>query len=202
MKPIVLKVPVEPNPVEIKKYLGEKKGVTQIGPNIEEIIERMIKIGKDLTSPMGAYSVMKVLERYEDMIRLEKFVLPGKRISHVLKNSLYVVLLATTIGNKLEKKVEDLEKEKRFTEALILDAVGSTTSDQTMDFLHANIRGEFQRKGFSLTMRFSPGYGDLPLNIQPDLIHFSGGEQIGIEVTSSYMMIPRKSVSAIIGLDK
>ncbi len=202
MKPVILKIPIEPSVSEIKKYLGEKKGVTEITPNIENIIEKMTKLGKDIATPIGAYSVMKIEEKKENLIRLEKFTLSGKRISQVLKDSVYVVLLATTIGAKLEEKVEDMEREGKFTEALILDAVGSTISDQAMDFIHANVRAEFQRKGFSLTMRFSPGYGDLPLTVQSELIHYSGGEEIGIRVTSSHMMIPRKSVSAIIGLNR
>ncbi len=202
MKPIVLKIPVEPDPKEIRKYMGEKKGVTEVSPKIEKIIEEMIKLGKDITVPQGAYSIMKIVKKEEDNIELEKFSLPGKRISQVLRNSIYVVLLTTTIGPKLEEKIEELESKGKFTEALVLDAVGSTTSDQAMDFLHANIKSEFHRKGFSLTMRFSPGYGDLPLTVQKDLVYYAGGEEIGIKVTPSYMMIPRKSVSAIIGLNR
>ncbi len=202
MKPIILKVPIEPSIKEIKGYLGERKGITQIDPKTEEIIEKMVKLGKDVAIPMGSYAIMKIVDKKENLVKLENFNLPGRRIAEVLKNSIYVVLLATTIGLELEKKVEELENKGLYTQALVLDAVGSTISDQAMDFIHSHIRGEFQRKGFSLTMRFSPGYGDLPLAIQKDLVYFSGGEELGIKVTSSYMMIPRKSVSAIIGLNK
>ncbi len=202
MKPIILKIPVEPNIKEIKGYLGEKRGITQIDSKTEEIIEKMVKLGKDIAIPMGSYSIMKIIEKEKNFIKLEKFELPGRRISEVLKNSLYVVLLATTIGHRLEEEVEEMENKGMHTQALILDTVGSTISDQAMDFLHTNIRSEFQRKGFSLTMRFSPGYGDLPLTIQKDLVYYSGGEELGIEVTQSHIMIPRKSVTAIIGLNK
>lgn len=187
---------------DIQRYLGKKKGVTEITPNIKNILENMIKLGKAMAKPIGSYSIMKIMKKGDEIIELEQFSLTGKRISAVLKNSLYVILLATTIGGVLEEEIEKLEKRKKFTEALILDAVGSTMADQAMDFLQSTIQGEFHRRGFSFTMRYSPGYGDLPLKVQPDLVKFSGGEEIGIKVTKSYMMIPKKSVTAIIGLEK
>lgn len=54
-----------------------------------------------------------------------------------------------------------------------------------------------------LRPRFSPGYGDMPLECQTDIIEFlQTGKNIGMNLTESLMMVPVKSVTAIIGISK
>ena len=49
--------------------------------------------------------------------------------------------------------------------------------------------------------RFSPGYGDLPLTLQPEICAaLDVQRRLGIHVTESLLMIPSKSVTAVIGL--
>ena len=48
--------------------------------------------------------------------------------------------------------------------------------------------------------RFSPGYGDLPLDIQGDILAALSAENLlGITLTEKNLMVPQKSVTAIIG---
>ena len=55
--------------------------------------------------------------------------------------------------------------------------------------------------GLYLTDRFSPGYGDLPLSLQPGICAVLDAERrVGIHVTPSFLMNPSKSVTAVIGL--
>ncbi len=48
--------------------------------------------------------------------------------------------------------------------------------------------------------RFSPGYGDWDVHAQPDLLRLTQAETIGVSLTESFMLRPRKSVTAVIGL--
>ena len=55
--------------------------------------------------------------------------------------------------------------------------------------------------GESLRMRFSPGYGDLSLEVQkPLLTALDSSRRAGITLLDSLLMVPSKSVSAIIGV--
>ena len=55
--------------------------------------------------------------------------------------------------------------------------------------------------GWFLTDRFSPGYGDLPLCIQPEVCAaLDAGRRVGIHVSDSFLMNPMKSVTAVIGI--
>jgi hypothetical protein len=55
--------------------------------------------------------------------------------------------------------------------------------------------------GLYFTDRFSPGYGDLPLSLQPALTSLlDTSRQIGLTLTDSLILLPRKSVTAVLGL--
>lgn len=52
-----------------------------------------------------------------------------------------------------------------------------------------------------MTSRFSPGYGDYPLTEQSRIIGYLDAQrQIGLHVTSDSLMIPGKSITALIGI--
>ena len=62
------------------------------------------------------------------------------------------------------------------------------------------MRQEPAVRGETLRMRYSPGYGDLPLEAQrPLLAALDAARQAGITLSSALLMMPSKSVSAIIG---
>jgi len=108
-------------------------------------------------------------------------------------------VLAVTIGADLEVEVERLDKSGEITEAYLLEMVGGWMADYMAERLDERIEKEIVRAGFDRTMRYSPGYGDWPLERQPALIQLVEGGRIGISVTDSHIMVPRKSVSAVIG---
>ena len=52
-----------------------------------------------------------------------------------------------------------------------------------------------------LTDRFSPGYGDFPMESSKDLVGLlDAGRRIGLTVSQSGILIPRKSVTAVLGV--
>ena len=54
-----------------------------------------------------------------------------------------------------------------------------------------------------LRPRFSPGYGDLPLELQKDVFRvLDCPRKIGLSLNESLLMSPSKSVTAIIGIGK
>ncbi|KUK13170.1 MAG: hypothetical protein H5T91_05640 [Synergistetes bacterium] len=195
-------IPVEIKKEEVRRYLGEYKGITETPSEINLLIERLIILSKTLISPSAISRSYPITAKGENVIETEAFELPGRDIARLLKDSIEVILCATTIGNELEEEINSLLEKKKVLEATILDAIGSTAADTAMDYLNNLLKAEATRKGLSLTRRYSPGYGDFPLLIQEKLIEFSGGKSLGIRVSPSYILIPRKSVTAVIGVMK
>ena len=80
-----------------------------------------------------------------------------------------------------------------------MDSCASTLIEILCDNVDAMMREK--HKGEYLTTRYSPGYGDLPITVQKQfLTMLNTSRTIGLTVSESGIMIPRKSVSAIIGI--
>ena len=67
------------------------------------------------------------------------------------------------------------------------------------DFLGKDTAEREITKGSVCAPRFSPGYADLPLEVGREIVKRLGADvRLGIGFTESGLMIPRKSVSAIV----
>lgn len=83
--------------------------------------------------------------------------------------------------------------------AVILDACASALVESGCDAAEAEIKARFPDR--YLTDRFSPGYGDLPLELQPSICAaLDTPRRLGLHVTGSLLLNPGKSVTAVIGL--
>ena len=85
-------------------------------------------------------------------------------------------------------------------DVLIVQAIGTAAIEEWMDAVEGEIRQELA-PGESLVARFSPGYGDLPLEYQRTLLTLlDTPRKIGVSLTDTLLMVPSKSVSAIVGI--
>jgi hypothetical protein len=102
---------------------------------------------------------------------------------------------ATTLGPNLESKVKDLFEEGKPAEAFLLDASGSIAITKAGDFLWDEIREHAAAKGFKKGLRRTPGCRGIELETQGWIFGKLADLNLGIELTSSYMMSPQKSLS-------
>ena len=87
-------------------------------------------------------------------------------------------------------------------DALIAQAIGAALIEKLMDEIEDNICTELL-DGETLVSRYSPGYGDFPLDAQHTLFDLlDAPRQVGVSLTDTLLMVPSKSVSAIIGVKK
>ncbi len=84
---------------------------------------------------------------------------------------------------------------------IIVDACATTSIEEICDLIQDNILQQMSKEGKSLTMRYSPGYGDLDISANKDILQvLDAHKRIGVTVTNTGIMIPRKSVVALIGI--
>ena len=87
-------------------------------------------------------------------------------------------------------------------DALIAQAIGAALVEKVMDALEDEIRADLA-PGESLAPRYSPGYGDFPLAAQRRLLELLDAPRTaGVSLTDTLLMVPSKSVSAVIGVRK
>lgn len=124
--------------------------------------------------------------------------LTGETARKMLADCDRAVLLACTLGAGFEAMLR-AEQARSMARAALLDACGSAWAEAGCDQAEEEISARFP--GLFLTDRFSPGYGDLPLELQRGICAaLDAGRRLGVQVTDSLMMNPAKSVTAVIGL--
>lgn len=84
---------------------------------------------------------------------------------------------------------------------MLLDSAASCLIEACAGEAEAALREEYEARGEYLTRRFSPGYGDFPLALQPEFLRLTGAhKRIGLTVTDTCILVPRKSVTAVCGI--
>ena len=193
------------NREEMFRYLGYR------GQDIDpELAERMERVASDLgnrTSPVGVWSMFPVDaggvdDAGEPCIRLagSSLTLRGRDIFRHLKDARYAVTLACTLGMRSERELRRLSARQPL-EGAVLDAACSALIEQAVDALEGEARRVLARAGLSCNWRYSPGYGDLPLDIQPAVLAaLNATRYCGITITQTNLLVPSKSVTAFLGV--
>jgi len=128
----------------------------------------------------------------------ETLQLPGQTARLMLQDTRQTCVLIATMGEAFDAQLRAMQA-RDMARAVILDACGSALVEKACDEAEREIAARFP--GMYLTDRFSPGYGDLPLNVQPQLCRLMDAQRtLGVHVTESFMLQPSKTVTAVIGL--
>jgi len=106
-----------------------------------------------------------------------------------------VALCICTIGQKLEKEVQSLTQKNELLRALILDALGSEAVEEVAIQADKMLAEKAREMNLWPSKRFSPGYGKWNISEQRFIFKLLPGQEIGVSLRESCMMVPRKSIS-------
>jgi hypothetical protein len=202
-------VPVELPGVEIPmgevlKRMGYPSASFEPAEPVKSVLREALDEARSLMRPAASIRVLRIASNDGTAVLFdgEEFFIASRQVAKLLTRSEAAVFFCATVGGALDDSVARRMRDGDMLAAAILDAIGSETADAAADTLHWKILRQLAGDGGrSVTARFSPGYGDWPLTVQKEMVRMSGGALIGITVTPSSLMIPRKSVSAVLGLN-
>lgn len=186
---------------EVLRYLGYNG--QEISDTISEMIDKTSAEAEKAVTPRYC-AVESPISRSADGIRVNScgMLLCGSDIAEHLKGCESVILFAASIGADIERRIRIYEAQD-LTRAIIMDCCGSSLIESYCDLVCGSIAERLTERGLFPTLRFSPGYGDLPLSLQPEFLRaLNAQRQIGLTCNEQFLMFPRKSVTAVIGLSK
>mgnify|MGYP004450924989 FL=1 len=185
-----------PSKKEVIRYLGYR-ALHQPDETIDRMIDECILEMQKVLRPNLVYDEFDI--RVED----GKCIINDAEIisSHLAKNLSgcnKVVMFAATIGSEADKLIR-ITNVKDSAKACVLQATGAMFIEEFVNAFNDMIDKEKQESGGMTKPRFSPGYGDLPLETQKLFFTFLNCSKIGLTLMNTLIMATEKSVTAFIG---
>lgn len=167
--------------------LGYKASTKTIDESVRSMVNKEREHLSSLLHPVAVYEVL-------DYKNTNKHP--------VFEGAEKVALCVCTIGAELEKRSADLIQKNEMLRGLVLDTFGSEAAEDVARQSDKVIAQEALRLGLWPSKRFSPGYGIWDIREQRYIFQTLPAGGIGVRLTDSFMMVPRKSVSFRINLYK
>lgn len=188
-----------PDRPEVLRYLGHRG--QELGPELEGRLSAVMARAAAEVRPRWVWRVCPVAPGPEGFaVAGTGLVLPGRSMEVLLEGTRAVALLAVTCGPGPDA-VAARDAGRDPVGALVYDACAIDLVEQGADACNAAVDAWAASSGLAPTRRYSPGYGDLPLAVQPALLDaLDAGRRLGVELTDSLLMVPMKSVTAVVGL--
>lgn len=183
---------------EVLRYLGYKPGVHALDAAVEEQIAQASAVVL-AAAAVRATSAVFPLEGEKGLLNGTD-LLAGKDIFAHLRGCHTAVLTALTLGDGLERQIRAAQAQSTLY-ATVMDCCASVAVEQYCDLYETKLREQYTKQGKFLTGRYSPGYGDFPIEKQQILARLlDTRRRIGLGVTPSSILTPRKSVTAVLGV--
>lgn len=125
--------------------------------------------------------------------------LPSQDLLRLFQGALEGYALLATLGAEVDMSIARL----MLTNPALGAALGACASayiDEVIDERLERETDKLRGEGLTFSPRFSPGYGDVPLSYQRPLLAYLEARRIGVRLTESCLMLPEKSVSALLAL--
>jgi hypothetical protein len=190
---IVDKIPVE---LDTKELIRTQK----LGRVGEDEVEALVEKARQLIEPKAIYTLLEVADVHNDEVQLKggnsfKSIVLADKVKKGQTVAVYVV----TIGSKLEKNASEVAKSS-ILQSFILEKIADSAISKARDY----VKGLVEEKLGGRVSSFGPGTGTGKLfDIKQQEILFQildPVKNIGVQLSPSYLMIPRKSVSGVFAL--
>lgn len=173
---------------ECMRYMGasglEPEGV------LKDLIEECEEVIKKEINPKYVYRVLDANQIH----------FPGNEIAEHLKGCEKIVMMCATVSANIDRLLRKTEITD-MTKALIYDCMASVAVEEICEQVEMIIRKKLPQ--YYMTWRYGVGYGDFPLEYQDTFLRILDATKlIGVHVSENHILIPRKSVTCVIGLSR
>lgn len=175
---------------EALRYAGVKGEAHE---SLLKLYDKAYVLLGEFAKPRAVYKCIDV-SYFEGGVYLDKDKIESLGLKKFLKGAERCALLAATAGLEADRLITRYSMVEP-SMALMIDAIAGATVEALCNKLCAGcFATEPQR-------RFSPGYGDFPLDYQRKIVEtLSAPLNIGVNLTASIMLTPSKSVTAVVPL--
>ncbi len=183
---------------EIFRYLGYKNN--QEDDRVKALAESCLEELEKMVKPQSLVLEYTLTLGENGRIDGGCFQTESKNLWKNLKDCEKILVFAATLGTGADLLIQKYSR-LRMSRAVVIQAAATAMLEDYCDSICQGLKEEYEAKGLYLRPRFSPGYGDFPLENQKNLLDaLEAGKRIGIKLTDSLLMVPSKSVTAVMGI--
>lgn len=169
-----------------------------------DIIEDNIDVleeGLELAEPKVIYGMFPVKKVTDNRLYLtEEEYFESKLFGRFMESAEYAALAIVTIGPEVEEKAALYMKEGKLTKGFILDCVGTLILEKTGLVLYDKLKEEAGKKGYNASSPLSPGQVGWHVTDQRKIFSRLDTQKLGVKLTESSLILPKKSVSLCVGM--
>lgn len=174
----------------------------------EPVLESIIFILKELPNKVRLQSGYKIFSPRKVKLNVDSFTIDsrtfscGKIIYSSLKNSDSIAFLISSVGNEIEEWSKHYMNNGEMLKGYLINKVASELVEQLADKTELLLEDELKEIELKATNRYSPGYCGWSVADQQNLFSLLPDKFCGVLINADSMMMPIKSVSAVIGVGK
>ena len=191
---------IEVDKKQVCRYIGYSADY-EPPARISSLIDEYAENAHNLIEQSYSY-VIKDIERVQgSTVVIEgSIVFRSRVIARLLRRCCKVAVFVATIGSRFEEMTYRLADEGSILQAAVLDAIGSDIIEKVADSVQDRIRELAGTQGFVISQRFSPGYCDWDIGQQKMVFRAVSKNSTVVRLNRQCLMLPRKSISGIIGI--
>lgn len=183
---------------EAIRYLGYGKHA--VDSRTLALIEDSFRELEQCARAKSVYRIFGCNRDAENETTIGKMKVRSRSLGRNLNGCREVILFGATLGMEVDMRI------KRYmvgdmARAVVMQACAAAYLEEYCDNLQETLEIEAVGKDRGLRPRFSPGYGDFDIHHQEDILQMlDASKKIGLTKTEGYMLVPTKSVTAVIGI--
>lgn len=175
------------NHAEAVRYLGDAR--VEMNATMEALLNECEERVLAAAEPKYLYKIMEW--PCPDLMA-------GEDIVKHLTGCSEAVIMCATLGAGVDRMLR-IEQVRDMSKAVVIDALASVAIEQVCQKVDLLIADRFPE--LYQTFRFSPGYGDYPIEMQKVyLTTLDAPKKIGLTTNDNFLLMPTKSVTAVAGL--
>jgi len=200
--PVIRDIPLRLKTSEVLRRQGLGGGA-KVRPEIKLLIRELLASVKKsrLLEPAVAYEYYTVRSMNDSQMSLDgNKAINGPLLTATFPEAKELAVILITIGPRLEKQVTDYSKNSAALQGMILDGMGSTAVDMMTPEVLRRLASEVSSRGYEISSPVNPGMPGFPLTEQWNLLGLVNADEIGVRLTASGVLVPRKSTSMVMGI--
>jgi len=200
--PVIRDIPLSLKIEDVLRREGIRKH-SEVRSEINILIRELLASVKKthLLEPAIAYEIYTITDLSQRQLSFEDDPeVHDSLLSSVLHQTTELAVAVCTIGPRLEGQASDYFNQGKPLQGTLLDGIGSAAVDSLSEEVCKFIAKEASSRGYEASSPVNPGMPGLPITKQWQLLKLVPAREIGVSLISAGIMVPRKSVSMVMGI--